>query len=36
MGNKVPWKIGMLISLPVTSRRLVPLQKEAVLGQLAF
>ena len=31
MGNKVPWKGGMLIYLPVTSRPLISLQKEAVL-----
>ena len=31
MGNKVPWEIGMMIYLPVTSRRLISLQKEAVL-----
>ena len=29
MGNKVPWKIGVLIYLPVTSRPLISLQKEA-------
>ena len=30
MGNKVPWKTGMLIYLSVTSRPLISLQKEAV------
>ena len=29
-GNKVPWRIGMLIYLPVTSRPLMSPQKEAV------
>ena len=28
--NKVPWKTGMAIYLPVTSRPLISLQKEAV------
>ena len=32
MGRKVPWKTGMLSYLPVTSRPLVSLQKEAVLS----
>ena len=32
MGNKVPWKTGVLISLPVTSRPLISLQKDAVLS----
>ena len=32
MANKVPWKIGLLIYLPVTSRPLIFLQKEAVLS----
>ena len=36
MGNKVPWKIGMLISLPVTLRPLIFLQKEAVLSPCNF
>ena len=36
MGNKVPWKIGMLIYLPVTSRAPVSLQKEAVLSPCNF
>ena len=36
MGNKVPWKIGMLIYLPVTSRPLISLQKEAVLSPCNF
>ena len=30
MGARVPWKTGMLIYLPVTSRPLIFLQKEAV------
>ena len=30
MGNNVPWKTGMLIYPPVTSRPLISLQKEAV------
>ena len=29
MGNKVPWKTGMLMYLPVTLRPLIALQKEA-------
>ena len=29
MGNKVPWKTGMLIHLPATSRPLIFLQQEA-------
>ena len=32
MGNKVPWKTGVLVYLPVTSRPLISLQKEAVLS----
>ena len=36
MGNKVPWKIGVLIYLPVTSRPLISLQKEAVLSAYNF
>ena len=36
MGNKVPWKTGMLIYLPVTSRPLISLQKEAVLSPCNF
>ena len=36
MGNKVPWKTAMLIYLPVTSRPLVSLQKEAVLSSCNF
>ena len=35
-GNKVPWKIGTLIYLPVTSRPLIFLQKEAVLPPCNF
>ena len=30
MGNRVPWKIGMLIYLPGVSRPLISPQKEAV------
>ena len=33
MGNKVPWKIGMLIYLLATSRPLISLQKEAVFDR---
>ena len=36
MGNKVPWKTGMLIYLPVTSQPLISLQKEAVLSPCNF
>ena len=36
MGNKVPWKTGMLIYLPVTSRPLISLQKEAFLSPCIF
>ena len=36
MGNKVPWKTGVLIYLPVTSRPLISLQKEAVLSPCNF
>ena len=36
MGNKVPWKIGVLIYLPVTSRPLISLQEEAVLSPCNF
>ena len=36
MGNKVLWKTGMLIYLPVTSRPLISLQKEAVLSPCNF
>ena len=36
MGNKVPWKTGMLIYLPVTSRPLISLQKEAVSSPCNF
>ena len=36
MGNKVPWKTGMLIYLRVTSRPLIFLQKEAVLSPCNF
>ena len=36
MGNKVPWKTGMLIYLPVTSRPLISPQKEAVLSPCNF
>ena len=36
MGNKVPWKIGLLIYLPVTSRPLISLQKEEVLSPCNF
>ena len=35
-GNKVPWKTGMLIYLPVTSRPLISPQKEAVLSPCNF
>ena len=35
-GNKVPWKTGTLIYLPVTSRPLIFLQKEAVLSPWNF
>ena len=36
MGNKVPWKTGMLIYLPVTPRPLISLQKEAILSPCNF
>ena len=36
MGDKVPWKTGMLIYLPVTSRPHISLQKEAVLSPCNF
>ena len=36
MGNKVPWKTGMPIYLPVTSRPLISLQKEAVSSPCNF
>ena len=36
MGNKVPWKTGVLIYLPVTSRPFISLQKEAVLSPCNF
>ena len=36
MGNEVPWKTGMLIYLPVTSRPLTFPQKEAVLSPCNF
>ena len=36
MGKKVPWKTGMLISLPVTSRPVIFLQKEAVSSPCNF
>ena len=36
MGNGVPWKMGMLLHLPVTSRPLISLQKEAVLSPCNF
>ena len=36
MGNKVPLKTGMLIDLPVTSRPLISLQKEAVSSPCNF
>ena len=36
MGHKVPWKIGMLICHPVTSRPLIFPQKEAVLSACNF
>ena len=36
MGNKVPWKTGMLIYLPVTLRPLISLQKEAVVSPCNF
>ena len=36
MGNKVPWKIGTLIYLPVPSRPFISLQKEAVLSPCNF
>ena len=36
MGNKVSCKTGMLIYLPVTSRPLISLQKEAVLSPFNF
>ena len=36
MGHKVPWKIGMLICHPVTSRPLIFPQEEAVLSPCNF
>ena len=36
MGNKVPWTTGMLIYLPVTSRPLIFLQKEAIWSPCNF
>ena len=36
MGNKVPWKTGMLLCLPVTSRPLISLRKEAALSPCNF
>ena len=36
MGNKVPWKTGVLIYLHVTSRPLMSLQQEAVLSPCNF
>ena len=36
MGNKVSWKIGVLIYLPVTLRPLISLQEEAVLSPCNF
>ena len=36
MGDKVPWKIWMLIYLPATSRLLISLQKETVLSPYNF
>ena len=36
MGNKFPWKIGMLAYLPATARPLISLQKEAVLSPRNF
>ena len=39
MGNKVPWKTGMLIYLPVTLRPLMSLHEEEVLSpsnQISF
>ena len=36
MGNKAPWKIGMLIYFPVTSQPLIALHKEAVLSPCNF
>ena len=36
MRHKVPRKTGMLIYLPVTSRRLMSLQKETVLSHCNF
>ena len=36
MGNKVPWKTGMLIYFPVTSWPLISLQKEASLSPCIF
>ena len=36
MGNKVPWETGVLIYLPVTSRPVISLQKEAVLSPCNF
>ena len=36
MGNQVPWKTGVLIYLPVTSRPLISLQKGAFLSPCNF
>ena len=36
MGNKVPWKFGMLFHLPATSRPLIFPQKEAFLSPCNF
>ena len=36
MGHKVPWKIGLLIYLPVTSRPLIFIQTEAVVSPYNF
>ena len=36
MANKVPWKTGMLIYLPGTSRPLISLQKEAISSPCNF
>ena len=36
IGNKVPWKTGVLIYLHVASRPLISLQKEAVLSPCNF
>ena len=36
MGNQVPWKIGILVYLPVTSRSIHFQQKEALLSPCNF